>query len=84
MVPSDAAAESMFTHHMHTAPWQLLTIYGILLFVTAGNLLKRLHYSGALADLCDGVKGSGKSIAEGLACSVLNAPARRCIGTDGR
>jgi hypothetical protein len=40
----------------------------------AGNLLKRLHDSGALADLCDGVKGAGMSIAERLAyglCSML-------------
>ena len=36
MVPSDAAAESMFAHHMHTAPWQLLAIYGILLAVRGG------------------------------------------------
>jgi hypothetical protein len=74
MVPSDAATESMFTHHMRTAPWQLLAIYVIILVATAGNLLKRFHYSGALPGLCEGVKSAGMSIAERLGtvlCSML-------------
>jgi hypothetical protein len=52
MVPSDAATESMFAHHMRTAPWQMLAIYVIILVATAGNLLKRAHNSGALAEIC--------------------------------
>jgi hypothetical protein len=74
MVPSDAATESMFAHHMRTAQWQLLAIYVIILVATAGNLLKRFYNSGALAGLCEGVKSSGMSIADKLGtvlCSML-------------
>jgi hypothetical protein len=41
----------------------VLAIYGVLLFVAAANLLKRLHDSGALVDLRDDIKDAGTSIA---------------------
>jgi hypothetical protein len=77
MVPSDGAAESMFTHHMRTAPWQMRAIYGVVLLMAACKLLKRLYNDGALTAIATAFGTAGSAVAVTAAaalCTLL-----RCI-----
>jgi hypothetical protein len=73
-------------HHMRTAPWQVLAIYGIVLLMAAGKLLKRLHGSGALADFRDGIKDAGtkRSLRQSRLFCALCSGASRCVGNHDR
>jgi hypothetical protein len=70
MVPSDAAAESMFTHHMCPAPWQMRAIYGVGLVIAAGKLLKRLYNDGALAAIATAIGATDTAITATTAATL--------------